>query len=259
MQPVDNNKEPFQFKAHKQTMMVLYLLSPSEEDFFTLFSERLKRAKTFFAKAPIVVDVSGFEGAEDLQVIGGIFVLLQAAGLCPVGLQGVSEDNKKAIIDAGFVVLPNAELEHGKEEMINLREPAVIEEQVLTPAIEEKVEPEVIIEKVTIPAAPALIIDQPVRSGQRIKTDGDIICMASISEGAELAAKGNIHVYGVLRGRAFAGIGGDKNARIFCNKLDAQLVSIAGVYRLCENFEDAFINNPTSISLHRESLQFKLI
>ncbi|MRB49474.1 septum site-determining protein MinC, partial [Bacillus thuringiensis] len=63
---------------------------------------------------------------------------------------------------------------------------------------------------------------------------GDLVITASVSHGAELLADGNIHVYGALRGRALAGISGDKQARIFCHSLEAELVSIAGFYRLSD-------------------------
>ena len=75
----------------------------------------------------------------------------------------------------------------------------------------------------------------PVRSGQQIVAKGcDLIVTASVSHGSELLADGNIHIYGVLHGRALAGISGDKNARIFCHSFDAELVAIAGVYCLSD-------------------------
>ena len=64
---------------------------------------------------------------------------------------------------------------------------------------------------------------------------GDLIVLSSVSAGAELLATGNIHVYGTLRGRAIAGLEGDTNARIFCQKLEADLISIAGQYKIFEN------------------------
>ena len=82
------------------------------------------------------------------------------------------------------------------------------------------------------------ILTTPVRSGQQaVSKDGDLIVTASVSHGAELLADGNIHVYGALRGRALAGISGDRSARIFCQSLDAELVSIAGFYRLSDAIE----------------------
>ncbi len=89
-------------------------------------------------------------------------------------------------------------------------------------------------------AAPAALktrlVTEPVRSGTQIYARGsDLIVTASVSPGAELVADGNIHVYGALRGRALAGAGGDEAARIFCTRLEAELVSIAGRYLVSEH------------------------
>ena len=79
-------------------------------------------------------------------------------------------------------------------------------------------------------------MDTRIRSGQQvIAKNGDLILLSSVSAGAELLAKGNIHVYGTLRGRAIAGLEGNTTARIFCQKLEAELISIAGRYKIFEN------------------------
>jgi septum site-determining protein MinC len=90
-----------------------------------------------------------------------------------------------------------------------------------------------------------------------VSKGGDLVITASVSHGAELLADGNIHVYGALRGRALAGIAGDKNARIFCQSLEAELVSIAGFYRLSDAIEP--IASPCQIFIHDERIQIELI
>lgn len=86
------------------------------------------------------------------------------------------------------------------------------------------------------------MIDQPVRSGQRIYAPHcDLIVTNHVSAGAELIADGNIHVYGMMRGRALAGAGGDRDAQIFCTHLAAELVSIAGEYWLSDNIPAEFL------------------
>lgn len=85
---------------------------------------------------------------------------------------------------------------------------------------------------------PSLIIDQPVRSGQSvIFPDGDVTVVASVASGAEIVAGGSIHVYGTLRGRAMAGSMGNSSARIFCSKLEAELLAIDGLYKTAEDIE----------------------
>jgi septum site-determining protein MinC len=88
------------------------------------------------------------------------------------------------------------------------------------------------------PTAPSLVITSSVRSGQTVEfSEGDVTVIGSVGSGAEIVAGGSIHVYGVLRGRALAGTSGDQKARIFCQNLQAELLSIAGGYRLAENFD----------------------
>ncbi|KAA0968955.1 septum formation inhibitor MinC [Aureimonas fodinaquatilis] len=85
---------------------------------------------------------------------------------------------------------------------------------------------------------PNLIVEEGVRSGQSIiHPEGDVTVLGSVSSGAEIVAGGSIHVYGALRGRALAGSAGNSNARIFCRKLEAELIAIDGLYKTAEDME----------------------
>jgi septum site-determining protein MinC len=87
-------------------------------------------------------------------------------------------------------------------------------------------------------AAPALMIDSPVRSGQSVFfPHGDVTVLGSISSGAEVMAGGSIHVYGALRGRALAGTSGNSRARIFCGRIEAELLAIDGYYRTADDVD----------------------
>jgi septum site-determining protein MinC len=109
------------------------------------------------------------------------------------------------------------------------------------PVLETVVEPAPVVEEKPAPSAqPAavatMVIDKPLRSGQRIYArGGDLVVLAMVSAGAEVIADGNIHIYAPLRGRALAGAQGDQNARIFTTSFEAELVSIGGVYRTFES------------------------
>ena len=115
------------------------------------------------------------------------------------------------------------------------------------------------------PAAPAssatMIIDTPVRAGQRIYArGGDLIVMAVVNNGAEIIADGSIHVYNTLNGRALAGASGDASARIFALSMSPELVSIAGVYRTFEDgFPTANARQPTQIRLKGDSLDIQSV
>jgi septum site-determining protein MinC len=82
---------------------------------------------------------------------------------------------------------------------------------------------------------PSLLVDSPVRSGQSIFHEGDVTIVGSVSSGAEIVATGSIHIYGTLRGRVLAGADGNPGARIFCRRLEAELIAIDGYYRMADD------------------------
>jgi septum site-determining protein MinC len=95
------------------------------------------------------------------------------------------------------------------------------------------------------PAPTSLVIDGSVRSGQVIEfLAGDVTVIGSVGSAAEIVAGGSIHVYGTLRGRAIAGMNGDRGARIMCRNLQAELLSIDGLYRVADNFEAGTLGRP---------------
>ena len=98
------------------------------------------------------------------------------------------------------------------------------------------------------------MIREPVRGGQQINAGGDLIVMATVSTGAELAAVGHIHVYGALRGRAFAGIEGDEETLIFCDQLEAELLSVAGVHLVAEAIDPKHLRRRARVALEHERL-----
>ncbi len=100
------------------------------------------------------------------------------------------------------------------------------------------------------PAPNSLLLDCPVRSGQSIVfPDGDVTVVGSVASGAEIVAGGSIHVYGTLRGRAMAGVNGNSAARIYCHKLEAELLAIDGYYQTAEEIPDALRNRPVQALL----------
>lgn len=111
------------------------------------------------------------------------------------------------------------------------------------------------------PAPAAMVINRPLRSGQRVYArHTDLIVIGVVSRGAEVIADGNIHIYGPLRGKAMAGARGDTSARIFTTQLDPELVAIAGVYRVIETgLEAGLQNQPAIVSLSGESLQIEAL
>ncbi|WP_322047002.1 septum site-determining protein MinC [Paraburkholderia sp. J67] len=105
------------------------------------------------------------------------------------------------------------------------------------------------------PRAATLVVDRPLRSGQRVYAKGDLVVLGMVSNGAEVIAEGNIHIYAPLRGRALAGVHGNHDARIFCTSLEAELISIAGIYRTTEvPLAEDVRGKPAQIRLDEEKL-----
>ena len=160
---------------------------------------------------------------------------LKNRGLNPFAVQNASGELAAAARQAGLLVLNDA-----------APAPAVVAaEPEPAPA------PEPVVEPAASAAAPTRIIDKPLRSGQRVyAAGGDIIVLAAVNPGAEVIADGSIHVYAPLKGRALAGARGDTSARIFTTHLEAELVSIAGVYRTFDAAPDATVaKKPAQIRL----------
>lgn len=102
---------------------------------------------------------------------------------------------------------------------------------------------------------PTRVVTQPVRGGQQVYADGDLVLLAPVSAGAEVIAEGHIHCYAPLRGRALAGVSGDASARLFCRELAAELVSIAGRYRIAEDLKaDPLWGHAVQFSLRDDQL-----
>jgi septum site-determining protein MinC len=193
-------------------MMVLKVADPYDPQFLPLLAEKVRQAPSFFRNAPVVIDLDGV--APDLELDFQAFAaLLRAQGLVAVGLQGGSAQQQAFARAAGLALLPARAARADAE-------PKTVEDRT----------PELPYQQTT------RIITEPVRSGRQLYAqNGDLVVVAPVSPGAELLADGSIHVYGALRGRALAGLSGDRGARIFCQSLEAELVSIGGLYRVSED------------------------
>ena len=105
------------------------------------------------------------------------------------------------------------------------------------------------------PKSASLVLHSPVRSGQSIYSDGDVTVLGSVGSGAEIVACGSIHVYGALRGRAMAGFSGNSTARIFCQKIEAELLAIDGYYQTAEEIDASLRNRPAQAWLEGDIMK----
>jgi len=108
----------------------------------------------------------------------------------------------------------------------------------------------------TKPKPASLLLDSQVRSGQSVVfAEGDVTVLGSVASGAEIVAGGSIHIYGTLRGRAMAGIEGNSTARIYCQKIEAELLAIDGYYRTAEEIDATLCDRPAQVWLEGDIVQ----
>lgn len=224
-------KPAFEIKGGNFTALVMYLASHDSESIQALIHKQLGIHPGFFNHDPLVMDLAELppDAFVDLALIRD--VLLQYR-LSLVGVVNASEQQLAAAAELGLGIFqaPSRDIRPAKSN------PAP--EQPSTPAIQEKAaesshKPEVSI--VPEPRVPTRIHTSPVRAGQQVYAKGgDLIVLGAVSAGAEVIADGNIHIYGPLRGRALAGAKGDTSSRIFIRIMEAEIVSVAGTYKVID-------------------------
>lgn len=231
---------PFQLRGSTFTMMVLKVSDPHNPNFFPVLSGKIAQAPNFFRHAGVVLDLDDLPAGTPFDM-EAFCKLLRNLGLMAVGLQGGTKEQQDAALARGMALLAAP---RGKVEMFDPlagtgRSPAQglanVQGRPQAPAAPA---PAAVVAMPEPPAPPrsTMVITEPVRSGRQVyAAGGDLVVIGAVSPGAELLADGSIHVYGALRGRALAGVSGDQTARIFCQSLDAELVSIAGLYRVSED------------------------
>ena len=227
-------RSPFDFKAGQFTIPTLVLREPDIAALDGFLAGHVAQSPAFFDQAPVAIDLSALPGRGQLADFPMIVGMLRGHGMIPVGVRGASEEQKEQAIALELAVMPATRKPpagdpgHGAAAGARAGETMVVEKQ--------------------------------VRSGQRVFADaGDLVLMAGVSSGAEVMAKGHIHAYGPLRGRAMAGVSGDAGAQIFCQQLGAELVSIAGRYRVSENLDSRHLGRAVRIRLHGDGLEFTLL
>ncbi|ALU91341.1 septum site-determining protein MinC [Herbaspirillum rubrisubalbicans] len=190
----------------------------------------------FFEDEFAVLDVGTLDAAAAAAIDWtAVVALFKRFRLNTVAVRNAPEELHSGIVSHGLAIDTSAVAGAGAANA-RAQEAAA---QEATPAAAPAPAPQAVQAAATAPAAPAaktIIVDTPVRAGQRIYARGaDLVVLAVVNNGAELIADGCIHVYAPLRGRALAGASGNTEARIFAASLEAELVSIAGVYRTFEN------------------------
>ncbi|HET6603385.1 MAG TPA: septum site-determining protein MinC [Xanthomonadaceae bacterium] len=231
----------------------LRVLSLEIERLAAEMRERVLRAPRLFARAPVVVDFGSLSACPDAATARTLLDALRDAGVLPVGLAFGAAAVEALAVELSLPVLARfrAQYERPPAAQAPDEAPAHPEAQVEAQVQEAH--------DASAPGRPpatgALQHAQPVRSGQQVYAHGrDLIVTATVGAGAEVIADGCVHVYGSLRGRALAGARGDTGARIFCRDFQAELVAIAGHYRVLEEIPAELRGRSVQVWLQGESL-----
>lgn len=226
-------KQCFQLKSASVSMTALELYFFEDTEFERTLRDKISQAPGFFKDIPLIISLEKYEGLSSeldfFKMIGNC----RRHNIHVIGVRGGNDDQRRLARGASLALLPGGnqrDREISEPEAENASPMATDHDKAQTGAAPRSEHGEPV---------PARIVNQPVRSGQQVYApEGDLIVLASVQAGAEVLAAGNVHVYGPLRGRALAGIHGAEHARVFCQSLEAELVSIAGHYKISEDLQD---------------------
>jgi septum site-determining protein MinC len=199
-------------------------------DWLSEIDATLARSPGYFVGKPIVLDLASVDLST--SAISHLLGSLDERGIRVLGIEGADESRLSP-------AMPPL-LTGGRACVITRNEPVKAEEP--------KEEPK--------PKPTSLLLDQPVRSGQSIVfIEGDVTVLGSVGSGAEIVAGGSIHIYGTLRGRAMAGVNGNSAARIYCQKIEAELLAIDGYYQTAEEIDASLRNRPAQAWLQGDTMK----
>ena len=239
--------EPFRLRGANFNLLVLRLLDPRPEAVVPAIGDQFRRAPGFLRFAPVVLGLGDLDVPANAVDFQGLIEGLRGLEIVPIGTTGGTPELRNAAMAYG---LPPIRSAGGKD----------VDEEPAAPAVAAPAAPEVAPAPPPPPPGmqrPTMIVEQPVRAGQRVWAQGgDLVVTSTVNAGAEVIADGNIHVYGALRGRAIAGGGANAEARIFALNFDPELISIAGYYAVREGLTGAPIGKAVQVRLTGERMRF---
>jgi len=230
------SEQIFDLKGEMSLLTVLVLHSTDMHAIGAALQAKQQQTSQFLARSPIIIDCQ-LLGESGLELeFTQLKMLLTQVGFVPVGLRNLWEAAEAAASEAGWALLRPSKQQVSQ----NTPPPTEVNLEVERPETVQRL----------------VVLDRPVRSGQQVYCPyGDIVVLQHTSAGSELLAGGSVHVYGALRGRVLAGVQGDTQARIFCERLEAELIAIAGRYRLLDDIESNLKGQAVMIYLDQEKLK----
>jgi septum site-determining protein MinC len=231
---VVRQRQSLMFRARSYMAFVL-TPQPPIMDWLASLDVSLEQSKAFFSGHPVALDLSAVQLSP--TAIGHLITNLEERNIRVLGIEGVDAS------EWGERLPPILRGGRGTQ-ALDLPAPAAPAPAVPAVAAPPK------------QLSTSLLIEDPVRSGQSIIfTEGDITVLGSVGSGAEIVAGGSIHIYGTLRGRAMAGATGNSRARIFCHRVDAELLAIDSYYKTADEIEDSLRRGPAQAWLEGSTLK----
>jgi septum site-determining protein MinC len=224
------------FRA-RSFMAFVFTPQPPIVDWLAELDSSLDRSKGFFAGHPVVLDLSAVQLSP--PAISYLITSLEERQIRVLGLENVDP----AVASTGL--------------------PPILRGGRGTRSFELAEAPPAATEPAAAPSKPqpaSLLIEDPVRSGQTVVfIEGDVTVLGSVGSGAEIVAGGSIHIYGTLRGRAMAGAAGNARARIFCHRVEAELLAIDSCYKTADDIEDSLRRGPAQAWLDGGTLKISAL
>ncbi|MTI12220.1 septum site-determining protein MinC [Sansalvadorimonas verongulae] len=254
----------FQLKGSMVTMMTLELYRFNEMDLHQQLQALVVKAPRFFENTPVIVSLEHFQNPTVPIDMLQLMTLCSDFGINLIAVRGGSAHHRAQAAEIGLACLP-------AQPMANIRKPAVPDSAkpvaavspLHKPSTQSQVSDGKVDDNVTPLHTPKTeaprIIKAPIRSGQQVFHDGDLILTGPVSPGAEVLATGNLHAYGAFRGRALVGVKGNAQARIFCTRFEAELVSINGHYKMSATMNKSLTGQIVQAYLQDEALVIEQI
>ena len=222
--------------------------------------ERVERAPKLFGRAPVIIDFGGLARMPDAATAQALLDGLRDAGVLPVGLSYGTRETEQLAEQLKLPLLAKFRAQYepvataapvGGASAPTARRESVAAESAPTKAAKAPA--------TAAASSPGLVQKTPVRSGQQLYAENrDLTVLNTVGAGAEVISDGSIHIYGTLRGRALAGAQGNTDARIFCREFHAELVAIAGHYKVLDDVSKELRGKPVQVWLDKDELKIAL-
>jgi len=246
----------FKLKIANLSLFVIYVNTTDMVQLKNQLDMRFSNMQDFFSNTPVALDLSAIANSNISLDFAGLMSFMLNHGMHAAGVVGGSSEQRKAAVQSGLGLFPDtierptlkpaqtpsiasnntSNAEDSNQPESGLAIEAVVGEPNHSNTLNSNFQLQKPAAQVLPTFHPTMIINKPVRTGQRIYAEGaNLVVLGVVNAGAELIADGDIHIYAPLRGRAIAGAQGNENARIFIHSLEAELISIAGCFKVFEN------------------------